>query len=316
MSWENKIKSLIKKLEDYVNLSPFTTLDIGGPAEFFVTVGNVEELANTLIRARSIGVPYKVIGHGSNIVVSDKGFHGLIICNKADGLNVDINQGRVIADSGVPLSRMILEAASRGLGGLEPLYGIPGTVGGAIINNAGAHGVSVSQFFKSSSVLASSEKILNCRASWFKFGYRNSKLKFDRSPSPPVILSAIFQFQKRKKDDALSDIAKHKGWREEHQPIGEKTCGSIFRNPLQSDNAKDTNEQAQTAGFLLDKAGAKKFMVGGARVSRKHANWIINQNHSSARDIRNLIDKMREAVEEKFSLTLKEEVEYVGNWEL
>jgi len=315
MSWQEKIKTQLKTVRENVPLDQYTTLGVGGCADFLVEVKTIDELVEAVVAARKIGAPYRVIGLGSNIIPSNAGFPGLIIVNRASSLNIDTTSGRVIADSGVPLSRMILEAAGQGLGGLEALYGIPGTVGGAVVANAGAHGVSISQYLKSSSVLISSEKIKACKADWFEFGYRSSRLKYKKSDSLPVVLNVIFQFQRRKKDSILDDIAKAKKWREQNQPIGKKTCGSIFKNPVGSDDAKAKSEKEKTAGFLLDQANAKKMAVGGANVSRMHANWIENTNHADALDVRTLIEKMRLAVSEKYSVDLEEEIEYIGVWD-
>ena len=295
-------------------MSGHTTLGVGGVCEYYFEAKTSEELMNAVVLARNTGAPYRVIGNGSNIVASDSPISGLVIVNKSTDIKVDAASGRVVASSGAPLSRVILEAASHSLGGLEPLYGIPGTVGGAVAVNAGAHGVDISQFLKSSSVLISSEKILNCKPDWFKFGYRTSRLKETNKEAPPVVINAIFQFQRRKKEDILDAINQSKIWRQDHQPIGMRSCGSIFRNPVSSDNAKG-DDAFKTAGYLLDQVGAKKFSVGGAHVAKIHANWILNSGKASALDVRNLIEKMRRAVEEKFSVTLIEEVEYLGRWD-
>jgi len=313
-NWQTKIKDLIPGVKEYVSIKDFAALGVGGTTDFYIEVQTIEELIETVASARKIGAPYKIVGNTTNVICSDKGFNGLLIRNRTSSFQIDEKTGRVISDSGVALSRLILESASRGLGGLEPLYGIPGTVGGAVVVNAGAHGVSISRHLQSSSVMVSSEKILNAKGEWFNFQYRQSKLKYKKDDAPPVILNAIFQLQRRKKEDVLCDIARFKSIREEKQPIGEKTCGSIFKNPAGTDAA--TGDQvAKTAGYLLDQAGAKKFSVDGAHVFRNHANWIINSGKASATDVRKLIEKMRQAVEEKFQVTLIEEIEYLGDWD-
>jgi len=313
-NWQIKIKEILPETKEYVPLKEHTTLGVGGPGEFFISAKSIEQLVQAIAAARKTGAPYRVIGNGSNIICSDKGFNGLIISNETSNLQIDEATGRVICDGGVALSRVILEAASHGLGGFEPLYGIPGTVGGAVVVNAGAHGVDVARYLQSSSVMVSSEKILNVKNDWFEFKYRESKLKHKHDSAPPVILNAIFQFQRRKKDDILIDIAKFKKERQQKQPIGFKTCGSIFKNPAGTDAAQG-DEIAKTAGYLLDESGAKKFHSDGMHVAKIHANWIINTGTGSATDARKLIEKMRQSVEEKFQVTLVEEVEYVGDWD-
>jgi UDP-N-acetylmuramate dehydrogenase len=209
---------------------------------------------------------------------------------------------------------LILESVSAGLSGLEALYGIPGSVGGAVIVNCGAHGITISDFIRSATVMISSDKIISCPPSWFKFGYRQSKLKYSKSDSPPVILSVTLQLQHRKREDSAALVAKYQKWREAHQPLGQITSGSIFRNPKGSDVTASEDDKYKSAGYLLDSVGAKGFRVGGAVVSKKHANWIINSGNASASDIRSLVEKMRGAVESKYHVTLVEEIEYLGDW--
>ena len=312
MEKNEKLGQLISGLEYDVPLDRFTTIGLGGNARYFFQAKSVDELVNAVIAARTLAIKYVVLGYGSNVLFSDSGFDGLVVVNRASQVRIESSTGRVIADSGASLSKMIMEAGSQLLSGLEPLYGIPGTVGGAICVNAGAHGVSIASYLKSATILISSEKIISVVPEWFKFEYRKSKIKYVKEDFPPVILSAIFQFHQKKKEDIVSDIAKFKQFREEHQPIGEKTTGSVFRNPGGSDNLKDDKEKS--AGYLLDTAGAKKIKQGNVRVSKKHANWIINNGHSTSQDARLLIEQMRRAVDDKYSLELEEEIEYLGNW--
>jgi len=312
MAWEKRLQNELSSIRGNEPMSRHTTLGVGGPAQYFYVAESIEDLVKAASAARNTGAPFRVIGNGSNLIVSDRGIEGLTIVNRSKGLQIDKTSGRVIAESGVPLSRMILEAANSGLGGLEPLYGIPGTVGGAVVNNAGAHGASIAQFLRSSSVMTTSDKILNAKNDWFKFSYRASRLKGLRSSAPPVVLNAIFQLQQRKGDDALADVAKYKKWREKHQPVGERTCGSIFKNPGGESGGLPPEK---TAGYLLDQAQAKKMRVGPARVSKIHANWVVVTGEASSWQIRQLIEKMREAVNERFTIILQEEVEYLGSWD-
>jgi UDP-N-acetylmuramate dehydrogenase len=314
MPWKEKIKNYLPEVKTMENLNGFTSMGVGGPASLLFVAKTFDELVEAVVAARTVGVNFRVIGNGTNVVFSDKGFDGFIIVNKANSFNVDLRSGCVIADSGLSLSRLILEAASAGLSGLEPLYGIPGTVGGAIVVNAGAHGVAIADYLKSASILVSSEKILNCKKNWFDFSYRHSKLKGTHSDSPPVVLRAIFQFQRRRKENCLADIAKNKSWRESHQPIGERTSGSIFTNPTSTDNTPE-EQKKMTAGYLLEASGAKKMNSGGARVSKMHANWIVANQSVMAENINDLIGKMQNAVSDKFSVNLKREIELLGNWD-
>jgi UDP-N-acetylmuramate dehydrogenase len=275
-----------------------------------LVVRNFAELTEGVFAAKKTKAPFRVIGNGSNVIFPDEMLDKFIIINKSGSISIDKTSGRAIVDSGVSLSKMILEAASNGLSGLENLYGIPGTVGGAIVVNAGAHGSSVGDYLKQATLIASDEKILSCKNKWFDFGYRESKLKYKKTSSPTIVLNAIFQFHRRKSEDILRDVSKAKIFRQTNQPVGEKCSGSIFRNPAGTDKAAGENIQ-MTAGYLLEKSGAKKMVVGGARVSKLHANWIINTNNATSVNIRELIDRMKEAVFEKFSVELEEEVEFL-----
>lgn len=315
MSWQEKIQNSKFKFALAESMAGHSSMSVGGSARFYFEAKKVEDIIELIRLCALSGAPYKVIGGGTNIIVSDQGFDGVIIRNGTSGISVDKNTGRVIAESGTPLSMVILEAASCGFGGLEPLYGIPGSVGGAIINNAGTHGVAVGDYMKSATIMFASDELKNLKASWFLFEYRRSKLKYKKDGFPPVILSAIFQFQRKKKDDIMSEMAKFKKWRIGKQPLGAKTSGSIFRNPSGTDNATDEEKKFKSAGYLLEQVGAKKMAVGGARVSKIHANWVENHGGATASDVRRLTEKMRSAVEEKFQITLDEEIEYIGKWD-
>lgn len=297
-------------------LSKYSTMAVGGPARMLYVAEDVDALASAVAVARALAVPYRVVGFGSDVIFSDRGFDGLVIVNRSNNMVFDTEKGRVIADSGVPLSRLILEAASRGLCGLEALYGIPGTVGGAIYVNAGSHAIAISDFLKSSSVMVSSEKVLNAKPDWFEFEYRGTKLKYKKNDFPPVILNGIFQLQRCKKEVVLDKIAEFKKKKAAGQPLGERTCGSVFKNPAMSDNTSEEGSREHSAGYLLDQAGAKKLKMPQAYVSKLHANWVINRGSSSAKDVRKLIEEMRALVEEKYKITLQEEIEYLGDWDV
>lgn len=310
MSWLKQLKTELPSIIEGERLGRYSTMGIGGPARALFVARNFDELSESVFAAKNAHAPFRIIGNGSNVIFSDEMIDALIIINKTNSINIDKTSGRVIVDSGVSLSKMILDAASNGLSGLEKLYGIPGTVGGAIVVNAGAHGVSIGDYLRQATLIASDEKILSCKNKWFDFGYRKSKLKYKKTASPTVVLNAIFQFHRRKSEDILRDVSQAKIFRQTHQPIGEKCSGSIFRNPAGTDKATGENIQ-MTAGYLLEQIGAKKMVVGGARVSKLHANWIINTNNATSVDVRELIERMKQAVFEKFSVELEEEVEFL-----
>lgn len=310
MSWLKQLKDELPSIMEDERLGRYSTMGVGGPARALLVAKNFDELTESVFAAKKAKAPFRVIGNGSNVIFPDEMLDKFIIINKSSSISVDKISGRVIADSGVSLSKMILEAASNGLSGLENLYGIPGTVGGAIIVNAGAHGSSIGDYLKQATLIASDEKILSCKNKWFDFGYRKSKLKYKKTASPTVVLNAIFQFHRRKNEDILRDVSAAKIFRQTHQPVGEKCSGSIFKNPTGTDKATGENIQ-MTAGYLLERSGAKKMAVGGARVSKLHANWILNANNATSADIRELVERMKQVVFEKFSVELEEEVEFL-----
>lgn len=307
-----KFENTLGDFKKHVELKKYTTIGLGGNATYLVEAKDIKQLIHAVSVARNFAVPFRVIGYGSNILVSDNGFDGLIIVNRANSIQVDRSKGIIIAEGGASLSKLILEAASNGLSGCESMFGIPGTVGGAICVNAGAHDESISKFLKSATIMLSSDKIVNVQNEWFEFGYRTSKLKYKKQEFPPIVLGAIFQFQQKRTQNTLDEIAKFKSWREDHQPLGEKTCGSVFKNPSNSDQSE---VKEKTAGYLLDQAGAKKLKKGSLHVSKKHANWIINGGGGTALQARQLIELMRELVVQEYSIVLKEEIEYLGEWE-
>lgn len=313
MSIEQELRSARIDFEDTVLLSDHCLMGVGGRAKYFVREKSLSRIVDLVKLCKTIELPYKILGSGSNIIPSDSGFDGLVIKNESFNISLDAQRSKAIVDSGVHLSKFILELASGGMSGLEPLYGIPGTVGGALINNAGAHGVSIFDFVRSVTVF-DKEEIKTYDPDWFGAEYRKTKLKGLKSDTP-IVLSIIFQFNKRKQEEITSDLSKYKAIRQENQPLGIKTSGSIFRNPSGSDLLSVKDAKYRTAGYLLESVGAKKMSVGGARVTKKHANWIENFNQATARDVRKLIDKMREAVREKYNITLEEEVEYLGGWD-
>lgn len=300
------------KIEKNVNLSKYASIGVGGISSYVIKTDSVNQLIEALKWARKRELPYKVIGLGTNILISDKGFDGVVIINRKGSFQVDPVKSQVISDAGIPLSKLILESATNGLSGLEELYGIPGSVGGAVAVNAGANGKSIGSKLISVMILDQKGEIKKVLPDWLKLEYRGSILKNQKKENPIIILNAVFQFQKKKSEDILLKIREYSELKKTRQPIGEKTCGSIFKNPSGSDF--ETNIREKSAGYLLEQSGAKKMSVGQAVVSKKHANWIINKGEAKGSQIRILIEKMRNAVADKYGVNLEEEVEYMGNW--
>lgn len=308
MAWTERLNELTNDFKE-VELKDYSSIGVGGNAKYFKIAENLEELIRLVTIARSIGAPYRIIGNGTNIIFSDSEFEGILIKNNSHSIHFDLNKSRVIADSGVPLMRLAIEAANRGLGGIEPFYSLEGTVGGGIVENSVSHGISIADVLASSSVMVSSEKILNCKMLWFKFQNRASRLKTIYNSSPPVVLSGIFHLYQRKKEDALSEIFKYETWRKKNKPAG-KCCGPVFKDNCSLSKCPDD----KTAEYLLKNSDIRKLTSPRVQISKINPNWIINKGGASAVEVRELIERMREAVRASSSINLVEGIEYLGNW--
>jgi UDP-N-acetylmuramate dehydrogenase len=284
-------------------LARFTTMRVGGPADLFATVHNLFELRALVRFARQRELPHFVLGRGSDLVISDRGIRGLVIQDRAEGSRVD--DDRYVADAGVPMARAATETQKAGLTGLEFGLAIPGTVGGAVWANAGAHDADVAGALVSARVLdgAGSEAVIP--AGDLGLSYRDSRFKRDGGDGPAeLILDATFQLAAAEPDTIKGRLDEIRRWRQTHQPLGLPSAGSVFRNP-----------SGDSAGRLIEDAGLKGFRIGGAVVSAKHANFIVNDQKGSAADVRRVGDHVREVVAERTGIELVYEVEFVGDWE-
>lgn len=299
------------KLKTDVLLKDFVTIGVGGIADFLFVADDIEELVLAVNSAWKNDVEYKILGGGSNVIPSDFGFAGLVIVNKSSNLVINQDNGEVIADSGVSLSKLLSQTASEDLGGIEFLAGVPGTFGGAVYGNAGAKTSWIGDYVRSITLLEKKDdqiKVTRHDHDWMEFDYRSTKLKnsFKGEKFKPVILSIKLKLAQKRRDGVLKIVRENQKKKRETQPIGQKSAGSFFKN------AGKLKEQS--AGYMLDQSGAKKMNVGGAQVSKKHANFIINAKDASANDVRRLANRLRERVEEEYHVELEEEVEYIGKW--
>lgn len=309
---EKKLKNEFgEDLKQNISLKDFVSLNVGGNAEFFYTAKEVDSLIRIISLAYEFKIPYCIIGGGYNVVPSDSGFAGLVIRNQCSNIAFSGDTSEVIVDSGLMLGKLINLAASKDFGGMEFLFGIPGTVGGAVYGNAGAFKYEIGDFVKSVILLVPKEGkmvIVKKDKKWMDFSYRSSKLKEDFAGDKfkPVILTVKLQLVRRRRDEILSFMQQNLKQKKLSQPLEERSAGSFFKNISQV--------KEETAGFILDKVGAKKIRIGGAAFSKKHANFLINRKNATASDIRRLADKAKSLVKEKFGKALEEEVEYIGKW--
>ena len=287
----------VKTVRDEI-LARYTTMRVGGPADLFAVAHNAFELRGLVRFARARAIPFLLLGRGSNLVVADAGFRGLVIQVRAEGSRLDGETYR--ADAGVPMARAATETQKAGLAGLEYGLAIPGTVGGAVWANAGAHGSDTASILESASVLLGDGTEADLPAADLGFRYRHSRFK---DAPDEIILSAVFRLRTADPDEIRARLDDIRSWRREHQPLGIPSAGSVFRNP-----------PGDSAGRLVDALGLKGYRVGGAVVSGKHANFIVNDAHGTAADVRRLAEHVRDEVRARSGIELAFEVEFVGDW--
>lgn len=285
-------------------LAQFTTMRAGGPADLFAVAHNAFELRGLVKFARSRGLPHVVLGRGSNVLISDAGVRGLVIQNRAEGS--EIREERLVGESGLPMARAATDTQRAGLSGLEFGLAIPGTVGGAVWANAGAHESDIASVLESALVMLADGTEKRLAADELRLTYRQSRFKAAAPDAltPEIVVGATFRLTPASAEDIKARLEDIKRWRQAHQPLGIPSAGSFFRNPV----------DGPSAGALIDQAGLKGLRVGGASVSAKHANFLVNDGRGSAADVRRLGDQVRDAVERQFGVRLVHEVAFLGDW--
>ncbi len=289
------------RLKRGVALARYTAVRLGGPADYLVIARSREDLRAAAELARALGIPMLVLGGGANLLVSDAGYRGLVVVNRAQNVHFDTTQAQpiVYAESGVSLSTLARLCIARGLSGLTWAVNVPGTVGGAIINNAGAHGGDMAAILRTVEVLpldnpGGEPELWSVEA--MAYAYRESRLKGVRTH---IVLSATLALGRDDPDALRAQARAFTERRKATQPPG-ASLGSIFKNP-----------PGDYAGRLIDAAGLKGTRVGDVEVSSVHANFFINKGGGSTADYLALIEKVRAAVFEKFGVRLELEVEII-----
>jgi len=289
----------IGKVVEDVPLSLHTTYKVGGKASCFVYPNDTKKLIKLLKYIKTNNLEYKILGNGSNTLFSDKKYNGIIIkLDKFD--NVDFKEHTIVVGAGYNLMKLAASAARRSLAGLEFASGIPGTIGGAVYMNAGAYKSDMGYIIKRVKVLTPDFKVITMTNRELDFHYRSSF--FQKNPGY-VCLEATLGLRKGKKEEIQKVNKERKQRRLDSQPLEYPSAGSVFRNP-----------EGLFAGKLIEDLGFKGLMKGGAQISNKHANFIINKNNAKASDIKELIEFTKDAVEDKYKVKLKVEQEFV-NWE-
>lgn len=296
-----RIKELnIGKVETNVSLAKHTTYRVGGIATAMVSPRNITCLVKLVRFLKQANIPYKVIGNGSNLLFSDNNYNGILIrLNELDSLEF-FGRYKVRVGAGYSLMKLCVLAAKKGYAGLEFASGIPGSIGGSVFMNAGAYKSDMGYVVERVKVLTPDLKIIYLENKELAFHYRTSFLQ--KHPEY-ICLEVIFQLKKGRRDMIESVMKERRLRRKESQPLEYPSAGSVFRNP-----------EGNFAGKLIEDVGLKGKRVGGAMISNKHANFIVNYKNASANDIKSLIDMAHDKVLSNYGIDLKIEQEFV-NWE-
>ncbi len=291
------------RLQENVRMANYTTSRVGGPALGLVSVNTIAELRDAANALWSLDVPFKLIGSGSNILVSDSGYQGIVLLNHCHNIRINTQEEppSIYAESGANLSNVARQSALRGLSGLEWAGSVPGSVGGAVYGNAGAFGSDISRSLVSIQALVRGEGEMTMTAEELMFSYRSSILK--REPKDLLILSARLKAERSERATAWKALLEMSEKRQANQPTGAST-GSTFKNP-----------PGDYAGRLIEAAGLKGMTDGHAQFSGLHANFIVNDGNSSAQEYLKLIRTAQKTVKEKFGVQLELEIELIGDFD-
>lgn len=298
-------------------LAPFTSLKVGGAAEYFASVQRVDSLIKLVRWARSVDLPYLILGGGSNVLISDAGIKGLVIQNRCRQVRVDDPpccdypqdlRPFLFAESGAAMAGLARTSINAGLAGLEWAVSVPGTVGGAVINNAGAHGGEVKDTLWDTLILDEHDEIQELKPPQLRYDYRSSSLKRGRvvrAGFGPVVLSANFRLGPGNRDEMRSKAEGFLAHRRRTQPV-EPSLGSTFKNP-----------PGDFAGRLIDAAGLRGHRIGGIEISQTHANFFTNPGgvgSGSAAEVVALMEFVQATILDRFAVNLEPEIQWVGEW--
>ncbi|MCP4423720.1 MAG: UDP-N-acetylmuramate dehydrogenase [Chloroflexi bacterium] len=290
-----------------VSLARYTSARVGGAAEMFLVVNDARELQTAVSLAYTLDISYFILGGGSNIIVSDAGVGGLVVMNKAKTVSFRHSGAHMVCavESGMNFSSLARQCIAKGLGGLEWAIGIPGTVGGAVVGNSGAHGGDMSGALLAATIWEPGVGARVYTNEEMEYAYRDSVLKREQGQSGArrVVLAAELRLTPEPAEVLMARAEGFTARRKQTQPAG-ASVGSMFKNP-----------ENYYAGYLIESAGLKGFRVGGAQISEKHANFFVNEEDAAADDIRALFAEAWNSVREQFGVEMELEVELVGDWE-
>lgn len=284
-----------------VPLSRYTSFRIGGPADVLAEPGDLEELKELLLYLDGRGMTRLLLGAGTNVLFRDKGFRGVVIrTGLIKGYRIDVNgsdAARICVAAGEPLAAVIKKAGNDGWGGMEPMWGIPGTFGGAVVTNAGAGGVSIGDLLEEIRLLSPLGEEVTLTKKDIRCGYRCMQL-----PAGCIVMEGTLRLERRGKAAIDENLNLARGRRKETQPWNELSAGCIFKNP----------SPERPAGAIIDRLGFKGLTVGGACVSEIHANFIVNRGGATAADVLDLIEQIREKVRREERIDLELELHVIG----
>lgn len=293
-----QLKKMIEgKLYEDEMMSKHTSYGIGGPALAFIEPKSINDLQMIKSFALRNNTDIHCIGSGSNLLVSDDGINGIVINLEKYFKKILFNNGKCYAETGVKLSKLVKESIKHGLGGMETMIGIPGTLGGALVMNAGAYGQEISKYLTAIEIFNGKDIVERISSQDINFGYRTSSFN-----TTDIIIGAEFSLQPMESDKIERNKEQANDKRKSTQPLKYRSAGSVFKNPKDGD----------PAGYLIDQAGLKGKTIGGAKVSEIHANFIVNDADATAEDMIQLIKYIRKTILSKYSVYLELEIKTIG----
>lgn len=299
-SFYDKLNNVIGKDSILIDepMSRHTTFRVGGPADFFVTPKAKEEVRDVIRICKEAGMPYYIIGNGSNLLVSDAGYRGVIVQIYKEMNEVKVEGDLVKAQAGALISGIAAKALGAELSGFEFASGIPGTIGGACVMNAGAYGGEMKDVLESVTVLTGEGKIIELGRNELELGYRTSVI----AKKGYIVLGAVLKLERGDGEKIKTYMDELKEKRVTKQPLEYPSAGSTFKRP-----------EGYFAGKLIEDAGLRGFQVGGAQVSEKHCGFVINRDHATAADIMELMRQVQIRVKENSGVDLEPEVKRLGD---
>ena len=297
----DRVTEIIDKDRVFTNepMSKHTTFRIGGPADYFVCPENIEEVQKVVCLCNEMDMPFYLLGNGSNLLVGDKGYRGVIIRLYKQMDKIEVSGTKIKAQAGALLVKVANEACKNGLTGLEFAGGIPGTLGGAVMMNAGAYGGEMKDVLEEVTVLTKEGEILTLNKEELELGYRTSII----GRKGYIALEVILRLKEKNADEIRAYMNELREKRVTKQPLEYASAGSTFKRP-----------EGHFAGQLIEQAGLRGFQVGDAQVSEKHCGFVINRGQATAKDVMDLMREVSAKVEEKFGVTLEPEVKRLGEF--